>query len=391
MKAIAMIPMALGSTRIKDKNLLLVDGWPMAYYVIRACKKAGVFDEIYINSEHDIFRKYAKDLGVKFYKRPPECGGSSCTMENNSRKCGGERCQVHDHYIRNFIDNVCEKDDLLVQIHTTSPLLQPSTIANFVNLMMYQSCPCASQFSVVDIHEETFLGGKPVNFNMNVKTPTQDLDPIQPISWAMAGWWSRDFIRAYDAGMGCTFIQPVKLVSIDKIEAIDVDSPDDLFLAEACLSHLKRKDDVGKFYYNDDVLYIEDDLIDLIKKDGSPCPEDLKYNQRLTILDEVKSLMGDGSWCYPLVYSSNDQVAFIKHNPGEGCRKHYHTTKDEYWYVAEGEFTWTIGMDEMEKVVAKKGSFVFLPKGTIHYITCTGDVPGIRIANGGRDMDHVYV
>jgi CMP-N-acetylneuraminic acid synthetase/mannose-6-phosphate isomerase-like protein (cupin superfamily) len=391
MKKVAMIPMALGSTRIKDKNLLLVDGWPMCYYVVRACQKAGVFDEIYINSEHDIFRRYANDLGVNFYKRPAECGGSNCTMESNSRKCDGERCQVHDHYLRDFIDNVCAVDDLLIQIHTTSPLLKPETIAGFVNGMIYQSSPCSSQFSVVNIHEETFLSGNPVNFDMKVKTPTQDLNPVQPISWAMAGWWVSEFVKAYDAGEGCTFINPVRLVPIDKIEAIDVDSPDDLFLAEACLSHMKRKEDVGKFYYTEDVLYIEDDLIDLIKKDGSPCPEELGYNRPHTKLSEVKKTMGDGSWCYPIVYSSNDQVALIKHNPGEGCRKHYHATKDEYWYVIEGEFTWTLGMDENEKIVAKAGEFVFLPKGTIHYMTCTSNTPGIRMANGGRDMDHVYV
>ena len=57
MKKVALIPVLLGSTRIPDKNLLLVDGYPMAFYVARACQKAGAFDEIYLNSEHDIVEK----------------------------------------------------------------------------------------------------------------------------------------------------------------------------------------------------------------------------------------------------------------------------------------------------------------------------------------------
>jgi len=390
MKRVAMIPMALGSTRIKDKNLLMVDGWPMAYYVIRACKESGMFDEIYINSEHDIFRKYADDLDVNFYTRKPDSGGSACTMGNHSRQCNSERCQVHDHYLWDFMDNV--ECDYLFQIHTTSPLLKPNTIGNFVrNMTSDVYGKYDSQFTVVNVNEETFYGGLPINFDINIKTPTQDLTPIQPISWAMAGWKVSSFKEAYASGEGCTFVGDVGRYPISKIEAIDVDNPEDLFLAEACLSHMKRKEDVGKFYYNEDVLYIEDDLIDLIKKDGSPCPEKLGYNQRITVLSSVEKEMGDGSWCYPLVYSSNDQVAFIQQVPGEGCRKHYHVTKDEYWYVAKGEFTWTIGMDEREQIVTREGDFVFLPKGTVHYITCTGDIPGIRIANGGRDMDHVYV
>ena len=40
-----------------DKNLLLVDGRPLSSYVINACKKSGVFDEIYLNSEHEIFKR----------------------------------------------------------------------------------------------------------------------------------------------------------------------------------------------------------------------------------------------------------------------------------------------------------------------------------------------
>ena len=60
MKNIAVIPIALGSKRIPDKNLVLVDGFPMVHYVVKACKESKVFDEIYINSEHSIFENIAE-------------------------------------------------------------------------------------------------------------------------------------------------------------------------------------------------------------------------------------------------------------------------------------------------------------------------------------------
>ena len=60
MRKVALIPILLGSTRIPDKNLLMVDGYPMVYYVTRACKEAGIFDEIYLNSEHDIPAIFSK-------------------------------------------------------------------------------------------------------------------------------------------------------------------------------------------------------------------------------------------------------------------------------------------------------------------------------------------
>ena len=80
MKKVALIPILLGSTRIPDKNLALVDGYPMVFYVARACKQANMFDEIYINSEHKVFERVAAMLGVKFYHREPSHGGSACTM-----------------------------------------------------------------------------------------------------------------------------------------------------------------------------------------------------------------------------------------------------------------------------------------------------------------------
>ena len=68
-KLIAMIPVLLGSTRVPNKNLILVDGYPLIFYVVNAIKKANIFDEIYINSEHEEFEKISKMLKVNFYKR----------------------------------------------------------------------------------------------------------------------------------------------------------------------------------------------------------------------------------------------------------------------------------------------------------------------------------
>ena len=74
MKTIAIIPVLLGSTRIPDKNMLLVDGQPMLFYVAKACRESEVFDDIIVSSEHDIFEKLAAMAGVGFFRRDPERG-----------------------------------------------------------------------------------------------------------------------------------------------------------------------------------------------------------------------------------------------------------------------------------------------------------------------------
>lgn len=384
MKTIGMIPALSGGQRLPDKNLLLVNGEPMISYVIRAAKESKVFDEIYINTDILEFKNIAKQYGVKYFFRDPKKGGSACEMFNHSMSCNGERCQVHDHFIYDFLQNVdCE---YLVQIHTTSPLIQPDTIVNFVNLLKGND----SAFTVVENHKESFYKNSPLNFSFEKKTMTQQLEKVEEISWALSGWRTVSFVEAYEEKeTSPTWVGRRAFLPISKIEAIDVDTIDDLFIAEACLSHLKKKESLAKFKLNDEVKSIERNLEKLIAEDGSPLPKKGKtHNLDLNNIDKAIELMGNGSWCYPVVLSDTDQACFIQQNPGEGCRKHYHATKDEWWIVFKGEFSWET---PNKTIHAKEGDIVFLPKGTVHIITCTSDSPGIRLAMGAREMEHVYV
>lgn len=389
MKKVAMIPVLLGSTRIPDKNLLLVDGYPMLFKVAEACQKAGVFDEIWVNSEHDRFGELAAKLGLRFHKRPPSRGGSACTMTSKSRQCSGDRCQTHDHFLTDFMETVgpC----LLTQVHTTSPLVKPETIAAFVKTMEEKSYD--SLFTVEERYTETFWGDKPLNFSMAKKIPTQTLPPLRMISWALSAWKSESFLASYrrddPAENGPTFCGKVGTFELDKISALDADTWDDLTMIEACLRHRRQREQVGQFKLGEDVLGIEHELCDLIGKDGVNTFVDTGANARLTDLDAVKLKMGAAPWIYILVYSNSDQSALICQRPGEGARKHCHVTHREWWMVLEGEFEWQFGDGTV--VRAKPGQVVNCPQGLSHKITCVGDKPGIRLANGARDFEHIYV
>jgi CMP-N-acetylneuraminic acid synthetase/mannose-6-phosphate isomerase-like protein (cupin superfamily) len=392
MKKIALIPALLNSTRVPNKNLMLVDGFPLIYYVIEACKNSNAFDEIYINSDELVFKDMAEQLGVKFYHRDKSRGGTECTMVNNSKDCGGNRCTIHDHFLYDFITNV--ECDYLVQVHTTSPLLKPETILEFTKTLEdYDSLVTTEQ-----TYSESFMDGNPINFNPKKKQETQSLSPIDSICWAMTGWKKETFMSEYETGP--TFCGKFGYFPISKIEAIDVDTMDELYIAEACLNHRKRKENIGKFYYHEGITSIESALVDLIALDGSPMPEEgvLGHNETLMDLDEIEDKLGGSDWCYPVVYTDNDQIAFIKQSKGNGCRKHYHPTKDEWWVIFRGEFEYKLWHNREEPegepdevVIAKPGNLVFLPKGTVHVISCISNEPGVRLACGGKEMAHVYV
>ena len=129
---VAMIPVLLGSTRVPNKNLLLVDGHILCHYTIEACRDANVFTEIYLNSSDKEFKTVAESEKVKFFKRSPEFGGSACIQSTKSRNCRGERCVINDHYLYNFIKDV--EADYVCQVNSTSPLLTSETIKKFTLL-----------------------------------------------------------------------------------------------------------------------------------------------------------------------------------------------------------------------------------------------------------------
>ena len=58
---LAMIPARMGSQRLKRKNLRELGGVPLIIRAIRKCLAAGVFDEVWVNSEHPTF--YLKRSG----------------------------------------------------------------------------------------------------------------------------------------------------------------------------------------------------------------------------------------------------------------------------------------------------------------------------------------
>jgi len=58
--------------------------------------------------------------------------------------------------------------------------------------------------------------------------------------------------------------------------------------------------------------------------------------------------------------------------PGDGPPAHFHEAQDESWYVLEGELRFKLG-DAMRS--APVGSFVFVPRGTVHCFQNVGDGP----------------
>lgn len=230
---VAMIPVLLGSTRVKDKNIILVDGRVLCSYTIEACKESGAFFEVCLNSEDGIFASIAEQEGAKFHRRPADFGGRACQQKTKSRDCAGNRCVTNEHYLYNFMTTGTDAD-YVCQVNATSPLLKPETIKAFVDTLVDEGYD--SFFASEEIRAESFYKGEPITFSPKIKRPSNEIEPIQAVCWAIAGWRRQAYIDSYDrddlAEDGPVFVGKTGVFPIDEREALDIDEWSTLAVVE---------------------------------------------------------------------------------------------------------------------------------------------------------------
>ena len=69
-KIICVIPARKGSTRIKNKNLIILNKKPLIYWSIYAAKKSKFIDAIFVSSDDDKILKLGMENGCKIKLDP---------------------------------------------------------------------------------------------------------------------------------------------------------------------------------------------------------------------------------------------------------------------------------------------------------------------------------
>jgi len=213
---LAMIPARMGSQRLKQKNLRELGGMPLITRAIRKAKDAGVFDDVWVNSEDDAFGEIARAEGVKFHKRPAELANNTATSEQ---------------FVYEFLTK--HPCDRLFQVHSIAPLLDAARVAEFVRAM--EASGCDVYLSCVNEQIECAYQDKPINFSFDAKTNSQELKPIQRITWSITGWRAATYKAAFEAGKTATYAGKVGFFPITRPEGHIIKTEEDLFLAEAML------------------------------------------------------------------------------------------------------------------------------------------------------------
>ena len=214
MKTIAMIPARMGSQRLPKKNLALLEGVPLIVHAIRKCRDSGLFDEVWVNSEHPDFGDIAAAEGVGFHHRPEALGDNNATSEQ---------------FVREFLDR--HDCDFVLQVHSIAPLLTVEDMRAFVEVV--RSDAHDAVMSVVDENLECLYRGQPVNFTFAEKQNSQDLDPVRRIVWAITAWRRATFLAAAGAGQCATYSGRIGYSPVGRMAGHVIKTQEDLDLAAA--------------------------------------------------------------------------------------------------------------------------------------------------------------
>lgn len=232
-KIIAMVPARIGSKRVPKKNLRLIDGKPLIGYILETLKKVSVFDEIYLNADDEIFKKIAKDYGVKFYHRDKQFSTDKST---------------NDEFALDFMENV--EGDILLQVLPTSPLITAKEIEEFTRYMLEKDLE--SLISVEHKQIACLYKDQTLNFDKYKKNPpSQEMEPVKAYATVLMGWEYNSF-KANMEKYGCAYHggdSKIDYYQVKGLSTIDIDNEEDFLLAEAIITALKNQTKKEITYY----------------------------------------------------------------------------------------------------------------------------------------------
>lgn len=211
---IALLPMKGHSERVPNKNLRSFAGRPLYHAVMEALLGSPLVKEVVINTDSDTIARDALSHfdRVRIVKRPPEIQGDFVSM---------------NEIIRYDLSQL--EGDYFLQTHSTNPLLTSATITAAIERFFSVLPQYDSLFSVTRLQTRLYWeDGRPVNHNPDELLRTQDLPPVFEEN-------SNFYIFSREAFSGNQHKRIGKrpvMYEIPKLEAVDIDYPEDFELAE---------------------------------------------------------------------------------------------------------------------------------------------------------------
>lgn len=213
-KVIALLPMKGHSERVPNKNLRDFAGVPLYHAVMKSLLASPYISKVIINTDSELIKSdaLANFDRVEVMDRPEAIQGDFVSM---------------NEIIRYDLDHT--NADHYLQTHSTNPLLSAETINAAIEAYFNGQEQHDSLFSVTRLQTRLYWeDGKPVNHNPQELLRTQDLPPVFEENSNFYIFSKASFLNSGEKRIG---LKPI-LFEVNKLEAVDIDYPEDFELAE---------------------------------------------------------------------------------------------------------------------------------------------------------------
>lgn len=214
MQITALLPMKAHSERVLNKNMKNFCGRPLYHAVLSSLFQSKYIDKVIINTDSIIIKEDApKNFErVIIVDRPKEIQGDFVSMNEVIA------------YDLSRIDG-----EHFLQTHSTNPLLRAETIDLAIETYFRNLNQFDSLFSVTRLQARLYWkNGSPINHNPDELLRTQDLPPVYEENSNFYIFSKKSFA---DAGQSRIGLKP-QMFEISKLEAVDIDEPEDWEIAE---------------------------------------------------------------------------------------------------------------------------------------------------------------
>lgn len=217
-RTVAIVPMRHNSERVPGKNYRLLAGIPLYHYVVRTLSSVPEIDLIVIDTDSDfIIRDCVEHFPhVRVLLRPEHLRDGAIAMND---------------VLLNTLEQV--DADIVIQTHSTNPFLSAATVSDALKLFIQPSHEFDSVFSVTRLQARLWdAETRPVNHDPSVLLRTQDLAPLF-IENSCFFIFTPELLQQSGNRIG---VRP-RMVEMEPLEAIDIDTEADFALAAAIAAH----------------------------------------------------------------------------------------------------------------------------------------------------------
>ncbi len=210
------------SERVPNKSMRDFGGAPLYHAVMKTLLSSKYIGDIVINTDSKVI---AKDARENF--------GDRVIIIDRPEKIQGDYVSMNDiiAYELSKLDG-----NHFMKTHSTNPLLKTETIDKAIEKYFDGLDKYDSVFGVTKVQTRFYdKDAKPISHNPQELLRTQDLEPLYEENSNFYIFSKQAFVNAGNKRIG---LKP-QIFEVNKLEAIDIDEPEDFILAELLYLHRK--------------------------------------------------------------------------------------------------------------------------------------------------------